>query len=139
MKKILSLYVFMLAYALFIFQACRKDVVPTHTQSPNRELTIADPRSHFDKEYSIKSPTNFGNFFSRIDTGKQKQPKWVGAQQRVLKSGHAAVLVPLHKPGAYIQVTEKKMARFGFVNYVMMYRDSSGAIMTDWVELFLGT
>lgn len=60
---------------------------------------------------------------------------WDGFGYRELSSGNQAVMVPLHREGTYVQISEDRMVKYGFLNYMMMYKDSTNSIVTEWVQL----
>lgn len=60
---------------------------------------------------------------------------WDGFQYRKLIDGNQAVLIPVHRKGVYIKVGDNKVMSYGFLNYTMMYKDSTNNIVTETVSL----
>lgn len=126
MKYPFSLISLLLLCFVLTLPSCQKDIATTQTSQKSQAITIAEARTHFEERYGGTLPTTYGIRLARVDTNGEKEPMWDGALLQTLRSGDLAVLVPLHKPGAYVQVTKSKMAKFGFLNYLMMRKDSTG-------------
>ena len=123
---------------LFLLQSCRKETL-LPSKGGGSAITIAEAKSYF--ETNFKGSLKTKKLMSTEVSGKSqsptdgKLPMWDGSTLKMLTGGTNAVLVPIHKEGLYIHVTEKKMVKFGFLNYMMMYKNAKDSIITEWVEL----
>ncbi len=136
---------FLISTLLFFFglSSCRKDESFSNERFQNRSLTIADAKNFFQANFSKEELTKAFNA-RQFKTVQRKMggyvmeapvPEWDAAALRDLSIGTNAVMVPLHIENAYVHISPKKMVRYGFLNYLMMYKDSSEKIVTEWVEL----
>ena len=141
-KQLLMLTLFLL---LFSTNSCKKnEVISDLNSNTNKNLSLEEARTHFEKKFAISS-TGFNKIASTEITIHQhdenstvimsKKPMWDGFKYKELLSGYQAVLVPIHKEGEYLEVSEGKFVKYGFLNYLMMYKDSSNTILTEWVQL----
>jgi len=136
----LFLLVALLTTAL-TFNSCRKDLL---VQSPNNlknALSIAEAKSYFNSHFPDSKKGNTG--LSSL-SGKptlqtlfaNKQPIWDKAYQKMISTG-GAVKIPLDFGNVMQIVDAKKKAivPFASLNYLLMYRDTMGAIHTEWIAL----
>jgi len=131
---------YLLLFCIFLAQSCRKDVLRPNADVLQSGISIAEARQYFekniaqikpDKPSSTGAPAK-GTADNLIDN---KQPMWDAAILRGLSMGTNAVLIPLHRPDTYVNISNKHMVKYGFLNYMMMRKDEQGNMVTEWVEL----
>ncbi|KIA91048.1 hypothetical protein OC25_23185 [Pedobacter kyungheensis] len=128
---------------LFMVQACRKDSLMPSSNLLNKTISVEEAKQYFEQNIlkfkpgvklsstgPIKSERNDGT-----DTSDDKLPMWDASKFRDLSIGTNAVLAPLHREGVYVHISNKKMVKYGFLNYLMMHKDADNKIITEWVEL----
>ncbi len=127
---------------LFLAQSCRKDNLMPNSNDLRNGLSIADAKQYFEKNFqnqikpkAIMSKGSLNPSSPLQDIIYGKKPMWDASLLKNLSIQTNAVLVPLHKEGVYVNVSKTKMVKFGFLNYMMMYRDDKNNIITEWVEL----
>lgn len=65
----------------------------------------------------------------------EKQTMWEGAESKSLLLGSVTVVMPIHRKNSYIQVSDSLQVRYGYLNYLMMYRDGLDNIVAERVTL----
>ncbi|SFC62209.1 hypothetical protein SAMN05421747_116100 [Parapedobacter composti] len=134
----------MIILALLVINSCAKrDQLSDLQVDADRNLSLVEARQHFEKVLAAtKQPGKIASKAPRAhqhdenrEHNHDKQPMWDAFQYRELSSGHQAVLTPLHRQGTYVQISDDKMVKFGFLNYMMMYKDTADNIITEWVQL----
>ncbi|MEH3112549.1 hypothetical protein [Pedobacter terrae] len=123
-------------------QGCRKDLLQSNSPVLKRSLSVDEARAYFDKNVrkQIRSKVVMGtgpvtSSFDAQDIVNSKQPMWDASMLKDLSIKTNAVLTPLHKEGVSVHVSDKKMVKFGFLNYMMMYKNEKDSIITEWIEL----
>ncbi|TKC10826.1 hypothetical protein FA048_11695 [Pedobacter polaris] len=145
MKNKLTLYkgramLFPFLLCLFLTQSCRKETLLPSKGVNN--LTIAEAKSYFEHNFQNtvnlkKQMSTNGSSSATISSNPidGKQPMWDASILKKLSIQTDAVLVPMHKEGLYVHISEDRMVKFGYLNYMMMYKDKHDNIITEWVEL----
>ncbi|MCM5527902.1 type VI secretion system amidase effector protein Tae4 [Parasegetibacter sp. NRK P23] len=132
MKQNIPVFVFF--SSLFLFLACKKIADPGNSiKIQNHNLSIEEAKKHFESVISSSNQNSSALYTARFSS--HKIPRWNSARKKIMHQGSVAVIVPLQKSGSYIQVSNKKMMHFGFLNYMLMYKDTLNAIVTEWVQL----
>jgi len=126
---------------LLLVLSCRKENLIPNSNILEKGLSIQEAKMYFEKNFqkSLKSKTLLSsgavNGLNGQDVLAGKQPMWDASVLKNLSLNTNAVLTPIHKEGLYVHISGKKMVKFGFLNYMMMYRNSKDSIITEWVEL----
>jgi len=127
---------------LFLAQGCRKDLLQSNSPVLKSSLSVDEARAYFDKNLrkQVRSKVVMGtgpitSSSDAQDIVNGKQPMWGASILKDLSIKTNAVLTPLHKEGVSVHVSDKKMVKFGFLNYMMMYKNEKDSIITEWVEL----
>ncbi|GAA4197387.1 hypothetical protein GCM10022289_04540 [Pedobacter jeongneungensis] len=128
---------------LFMAQACKKDLMMPNSNLLDKSISLEEAKQYFENNIlkfktgaklssngSVKSGGDID-----ADISDNKLPMWDASQFKDLSIGTNAVLTPLHRPGVYIHISEKRMVKYGFLNYLMMHKDAENKIITEWVEL----
>lgn len=148
-KRIVSLKTRFLAFCVIVLligsNSCRQqDLISEINSNHNRNLTLEEAQSFFNSKVStiakpISKIASMNPLAHKHDENcthnLDKKPMWDGFKYRELSSGYQAVLAPIHKEGTYIGISEDRMVKYGFLNYLMMYKDSANNIITEWVQL----
>lgn len=128
---------------LFLISGCKKDLLVSNSDKLKRNISIDEAKQYFEKnilaqKVAVKTTSNSTSSIGGKTSSTyqdDKLPMWDASELRGLSIGVNAVLVPLYKQGAYIHISEKQMVKYGFLNYMMMRKDSLGNMITEWVEL----
>lgn len=126
---------------LFLIPSCRKETLLPSKGENN--LTIAEAKNYFENNFQVtKKPKNTMSTdvsgtprLTQENPIDGKLPMWDASLLKNLSNENNAVLVPMHKDGLFVHISEKTMVKFGFLNYMMMYKDKDNHIITEWVEL----
>lgn len=125
----------------FLFYACQKQQLPfsqQHGESGDK-ITATEARAYFDKNFptsknaSLRTNSRVANETAFDET--EKTPIWDASLSKMISTGTNAIVIPLEKKGVFVKTRNNKMVPFGFLNYLMMYKDSTNAIITEWVSL----
>lgn len=108
---------------------CKQYDIQRTSENKPKDLTIGEAKNHFEKNIRSSRQVNTSNLFE-----ENKEPMWDASKYRELLKGNQAVLVPLHKENTYVTLGDYKV-KVGFLNYMMMYKDSLDNVKTEWVQL----
>jgi hypothetical protein len=115
---------------------CKRDLLlPSASQ---RNISIAEAKQYFEANLQTLKPNTLSSTSAggnSTGTNNEKVPMWDASQLRVLSIGTNAVFTPLHRAGVYVHISDKRMVKYGFLNYMMMRKDAQNNIITEWVEL----
>ncbi|PUZ28610.1 hypothetical protein DCC81_03760 [Chitinophaga parva] len=124
------------AAMLIYLSSCKREIIP-QSSSGSRSLSIEEARQFYATHFGAgKSARKSSPAYKEADTSLGEQsPQWDGAQTRVLKSNFDAVLAPLYRKDVYTVVNDKQMVPYGFLNFLMMYKDEHNQVISEWVVL----
>jgi len=139
MKKNLTYFgmlVVLLATMLIYLPSCKREIAP-QSSSGSRSISIEEAKQFYAAHFAAnKNARKSSPGYKETDTSFNGQsPQWDGAQTRVLKSNFDAVLAPLYRKDVYTMVNDKQMVPYGFVNFLMMYKDEHNQVVSEWVVL----
>lgn len=133
--------IFLVCTFLFVPFSCKKFDQISVDKVSSRNLSLEEAMAHYKKIAAVKKSNRQDKHVLRsADSGAAKieidpSPMWDVFQYRVIESGSQAVLTPLYQPNTYIKVDSNKMVGYGFLNYLMMYKDSLDNVITEKVLL----
>lgn len=132
--------IFLVCAFLFIPFSCKKFEQITVSKSSVHDLTVGEAMAHYNKIASGKkggnhrsATRNAGTNTTAIDF--DPSPMWDAFKYKAIASGSQAVLAPLYQKNVYVGIDSNKMVGYGFLNYLMMYKDTLNNIITERVEL----
>ncbi|MGM9476099.1 hypothetical protein ACS5PU_06705 [Pedobacter sp. GSP4] len=128
---------------LFLVEGCKKELLQPNSNVLKKSISVEEAKQYFEQNIlKLKPGTKLSSTgiipFGTNNTNEivdDKLPMWDASQLKDLSIGTNAILTPLYRPGVYIHISEKRMVKYGFLNYLMMCKDSENKIITEWVEL----
>ncbi len=119
-------------FLALLSSSCKKSTYDSIVKSNTvpKNLSLEDARKHFESIKTVRRSAT-----ANAAATENQHPVWEDFKYRDLSLGNQAVITPIHNKNVYIQIDQKRAVKYGFLNYLMMYRDTSNSIVTELVTL----